>query len=86
METELKVFAIVTDLPGFMTETEKFEKENVVKEKYVSSQIVQGQNPARNFQNGSKTIQLPGVSDIITTVMISVVYVCEVKKTILKTI
>lgn len=72
---KLKVSCIVCDMTGYISETEKFEKENVVKEKHVSSQMVQMPNPARNVPG----LKLPNAGGMITTVMITVVYIHEEK-------
>lgn len=70
---QIKVSAIVTDLTGYMNETSKFEAANKIIEKHVSSQIVQLPNPA-----GKNGLKMPGQPQMVTTVMISVVYIHEV--------
>lgn len=71
----LKVSAIIADLNGYIAECEKFEKENIVKEKHVSSQIIQMANP-----NYVKGISLASTPQQITTVMISIIYIHEMMK------
>lgn len=72
----IKVSAIVADLTTYIAECEKFESQNTIIEKHVSSQIVQVPNPAGK-------LRLPGQAPMITTVMISVIYVYQVKQPIL---
>lgn len=80
---KIKVSAIIADLTTYLTECKKFEEANTIIEKHVSSQIIQIPNP--NFTKNNGRIHIPGIPQVTTTVMISVLYVHEVKETVLKT-
>lgn len=69
---EFKVAAIAADLTNYIKETTEFESKNVVIEKHVSSQIVQLPAPKTH-------ITKPGQPAVITTVMVSVLYIYEVE-------
>lgn len=72
----LKASAIVADLTTYLDECAKFEKANTVIEKHVSTQIVQVPKPVRSMPG----LQLPGAGGVVTTIMVSVLYVHELPK------
>lgn len=81
MTKTFKTSAIIADLTSYLSECEKFEKDKIIKEKHVSSQIIQLPNPDFHRNNGK--LHLPGIAQQITTVMISIIYVHEVQETVM---
>lgn len=63
------MFVIAAEASQFMNELEKFESDNIILEKFISSQIAQVPNPA----HGLSGIQLHGQPEHITQVLITCV-------------
>lgn len=72
---KLKSSAIVCDLTTYLKECSDFETKHKVVEKHVSTQIIQMPNPL-----AAKGIQLSKHTQMVTTVMISILYVHEETK------
>lgn len=63
------MFVIAAEASQFMNELTKFEDENIILEKFISSQIAQVPNPA----HGLSGIKMHGQPEFITQVLITCV-------------